>query len=53
MKVAMYTIGGEFIAEYKSLREACRKNDFPSPGSISNVIRGRTETAYGYKWRAI
>lgn len=49
--VVQYTIDGIMIAEYKSISEAVRMNDFPNRANISHNVRGKTNTAYGYIWK--
>lgn len=52
-KVAMYSMNMEFIREYNSIREACRENNMKSPGSVSNALKGKSHSAYGYKWMEV
>ena len=49
--VLMYTKDMVFINAYKSIAEACRANNLRCPGNISNVLLGKSKTAYGYKWK--
>jgi hypothetical protein len=41
---------GEIINTYNSIREALRSLGKGYTGSIGDCIRGRINTAYGYKW---
>lgn len=52
-KVGMYSQDMELINVYGSIREACRANNFNTPGNISNVLKGKAATAYGYVWKEV
>lgn len=47
--VNQYTKEGIFIKTYTFIKEAEKENNI-CKGSISNVCRGKTKTAGGYKW---
>lgn len=47
--VYQYSLDGELIAEYPSVKEAAQQLGY-SKGNLSNACTGRYETAYGYKW---
>ena len=52
--VAMYSLNGEHIKDFKSISEACRNvNVNPRYNHIGNVCEGKRKTAYGYKWKYI
>lgn len=48
-KVYMFSLSGELIAEYGSVREASRANNI-SNGQIASVCRGEHFIAKGYRW---
>ena len=48
-KVYMFSLNGDFIAEYGSVREASRQTNIPY-GQISGVCRGEHFIARGYRW---
>jgi len=48
--VLQYTLDGEFVAEYPSIREAQRQTGFDQ-ANISTVILGQRKTAYGFIWK--
>ena len=52
LRVAQYTLDGEHIATYDSLREASRAIDIAS-GAISNAVSGRTKTCGGFIWKSV
>lgn len=52
-KVAMFSVNMDLIKTYPSIREACRQNGFNCPGNISNVLKGKATTAYGYRWKEV
>lgn len=52
LRVAQYTLDGEHIATYDSLREASRAIDIGS-GAISNAVSGRTKTCGGFIWKSV
>lgn len=39
--------------EFKTAEEACRKFNKPSSSNIRDCCRGKTKTAYGFKWEYI
>jgi len=47
--VLKYSISGEYICEYVSIKEALEKN--PKSYNISYCCRGKRETSGGYIWR--
>lgn len=47
--VYQYTLAGELIKEWKSLKGIKRSMGF-SAGHISKCCNGKRKTAYGYKW---
>ena len=49
-KVNQYTINGEFIKTFDSIREATKYVDGKSTGAISDACKGIRISAYGYKW---
>lgn len=52
-KVAMFSDDMRLIQTYPSIRDACRKNNFKCPGNISNVLKGKANKAYGYRWKEV
>lgn len=48
--VYQYSIDGEFVAEYPSIREVERQLGYNS-SNISQCCKGKHKTAYGYVWR--
>lgn len=51
-RVAQYTLSGELVAIYSSLREASNQTGFWY-GNISRCCLGKRKTAYGYIWKYI
>ena len=52
--VAMYSLKGEHIKDFKSISDACRAvNSDPRHSHIGNVCEGKRKTAHGYKWKYI
>ena len=49
-KVFQYTLNGELLKEYKSLKEAGEITGFDKTG-ISKCCLGQTHSSYGYVWR--
>lgn len=49
--IIQYDLNGNFVAEYKSISEATKKNDFPCRTNITQNLRGKTKSAYGYMWK--
>ena len=52
LRVAQYTLEGEYIATYDSLKDASRSIDIAS-GAISNAVSGRTKTCGGFLWKSV
>lgn len=50
-KVCQYSLTGELLAVHDSLTEATKVLGKKSSGTISNCLRGRQKTAYGYLWK--
>lgn len=51
-KVAQYDLQDNFIKEWKSIKDAIQFLKIPQT-SISNVLRGRSKTAGGFKWKYV
>lgn len=51
-RVAQYTVDGEKIAEYKSITYAAQMTGVHR-NSITNVLRGWSNTAGGYGWKYV
>ncbi|MBL0743878.1 NUMOD1 domain-containing DNA-binding protein [Chryseolinea lacunae] len=51
-KVAKYTIEGEFVREYPSLRAAAIEEGI-GLGRISSVVNGKSKSAGGFLWRLV
>lgn len=50
--VSKFTLGGEYIESYDTIKEACIKNNIQGTGtSISACCRGKQKTAYGFVWK--
>lgn len=50
--VNQYTLAGEYLSTYPSLREAARAIGKDEGAShINNVCKGKRKTAYGYIWK--
>ena len=49
-KILQYTIDGELVKEYNSIREASKETG-AKEGSISSCISGRYKTSVGYVWK--
>lgn len=49
-RVLQYTLDGDFVAEYPTVRSASRAVG-KSDGNIVNVCRGKQKTAAGYCWK--
>lgn len=49
--ICQFSLEGELIEEFPSITAAARKYNFMSVGSISNNLRGISNSAYGYLWR--
>lgn len=53
-KVYKYTLNGEYIEEYGTVKDACKSCDKLGKSkscSVSNAVAGRLKTAYGYQWK--
>ena len=48
-KVYQYTLDGEFIREWPSIKEISRTTGY-SYGYLIQVLSGKYKSAYGYKW---
>ena len=48
--VIQFTKNGDFVKEYKSIKEASLENNIDSTG-ISKCCTGKTKIAYGYVWK--
>ena len=49
--VEQYSLDGEYIKTFLTMREACDELGLKSISSILNVCKGRAQTAKGYKWK--
>jgi hypothetical protein len=49
--VSKYTLDGEFIKTFNTLREASKSVNKKNLSDISNVCNGKGKTAYDYKWK--
>lgn len=49
--VNQYTLNGEYLKTYSTIKEACDSLGLKSTSSIINVCKGRAKTAGGYKWK--
>ena len=49
--VEQYSLNGDYIETYNTIKEACDKFGFKSVSSIINVCKGRAKTAGGYIWK--
>ena len=49
--VEQYSLNGDYIKTYNTIKEASDKLGFKSTSSISNVCTGRAKTAGGYIWK--
>lgn len=52
-KVAKYTLDGEHVKTYESLRAGARDTDRAYVGSISKCLRGEYSQTGGYKWKKV
>lgn len=48
--ISQYTLDGEWVRDWSCLKEATDYFGGKSTSSINNVIKGRSKTAFGYKW---
>ena len=51
--ILQYDLDGNFIREFTSITEACYVvfNDTSKNPNITQCCRGKTKTAYGFKWK--
>lgn len=49
--ILQYDLAGNLIAEYNSISEATKKNNFQNRTNISTNLAGRSKSAYGYVWK--
>lgn len=49
--ILQYDMTGKFIAEYKSIAEAARQNNFNNRTNIIQNLKGKSKSAYGYLWK--
>ena len=50
--VSMYSLKGDFLKNYSSIKEACIDNGIKGTGTgISACCRGRQKNAYGFIWK--
>lgn len=52
-QVAQYTLEGELVTVHSSLTAASKALGKTTAGPISNALRGRTKTAYGFTWEFV
>ncbi|WP_242227195.1 NUMOD4 domain-containing protein [Bacillus cereus group sp. BfR-BA-01315] len=52
-KVAQYSLDGDYIRTFDSMREASRLIGRGGNGSISACCNGKLKTAYGYVWKKV
>lgn len=50
-KVMQFTLNGEFLQTFDSLKEALYSVGGKSEGNISSCCRGKKKNAYGYMWK--
>lgn len=48
--IIQFDMNGNMIAEYNSVGEATRTNNFANRTNITQNLRGKTKSAYGYVW---
>lgn len=48
--IIQFDMNGNMIAEYSSVGEATRINNFANRTNITQNLRGKTKSAYGYVW---
>lgn len=51
MAILQFDKLGNFVAEYKSIAEATRVNNFNNRTNIICNLKGKTKSAYGYVWK--
>ncbi len=49
--VNQYSLDGQFIAKFKTIREAANSLNRKTSSDISNVCKGKNKTAYGFIWK--
>lgn len=49
--IIQYDLKGNIVGEYKSVAEAARENGFHCRTNITQNLRGKTKSAYGYVWK--
>ena len=49
--IKQYSINGEYIATYNSIKEAAIAIGNGKPGSIANNLKGISHSAFGYIWK--
>lgn len=49
--VEQYSLNGEFIKKYKSIKAATEENRFNNDSNICLCCNGKSKTAYGYIWK--
>ena len=51
ISIIQYDKKGNYIAEYKSIAEASRINNYSNRTNIIHNLKGKTNSAYGYVWK--
>lgn len=51
--IVQKTLNDDYVATFNSVKDAARALNKQSSGSISNVLVGRTKSAYGFKWEYV
>ena len=51
VKIDKYSVDGEYICTYESLKDAAEAIGVKGTAGIVRVAKGRGRTAYGYKWK--
>lgn len=49
--IIQYDLKGNVVREYKSVAEAARENGFHCRTNITQNLRGKSKSAYGYVWK--
>lgn len=49
--ILQYDKNGNFIKEYISTAQAVKENGFANRTNITQNLRGKTKSAYGYVWK--
>ena len=49
--INQYSIKGDFIKRYDSIKEAATENGFKNSSNILCCCKGKTRSAYGYVWK--